>query len=254
MIRLARPSTVPPSLKRWGEKRTKLDCAAYDARPNDYQDGTERFAKKEYYKSRPVKKSLVEMHGSKCCYCESLFADPGYLHVEHFRPSGGVRQELDQKEDELPGYYWMTYKWENLFLACLGCNSSHKGTRFPLADASKRARSHHADLRDEDPLFIDPAEDDPRSHIRFDEDLPFGTTEEGKKSIDGLGLRRPELRVQRRKVLGEIETRISILDAAASSPKDSKLQALASKARAYIEEARQPGAEFSSMVIDFTTG
>ena len=252
MIRVTRPSTVPPSLKKWGEEQTKLDCAAYDASPSDYQDGTARFKKKQYYKTKPVKKLLVKMHRSKCCYCESRLADPGYLHVEHFRPSGGVRQEFDQTDDELPGYYWLTYKWDNLLLACLGCNSRHKGTRFPLADPSRRARSHHDDVESERPQFVDPAEHNPRDHIRFNDDLPIGTTGEGWDSIEGLGLRRPELGIERRNLLKVIWTHAWILEAADSYPTDSKFQARASEARKYIEEAKQPGAEFSSMVIDFT--
>lgn len=230
-----------------------LDCAAYDACPKDYHNGTVRFTKKNYYKSKLVKTLLVTMHRRKCCYCESRYAERGYLHVEHFRPSGGVRQDFDQTDDELPGYYWLTYKWDNLLLACLGCNSKHKGTRFPLADPSKRARSHHDDIEREHPQFINPAEQDPRGHIRFDDDLPIGTTEEGWDSIKGLGLRRPELQVDRHMLLEEIRTQAEILDLAASYPSASKLQTFASKARRYIDKAKRPEAAFSSMVIDFTT-
>ena len=252
MIQLKRPRTVPPNLKKLGEQQTNVDCTEYDACPKAYRGGTKRFKEwKDYYKAPPVKKVLIKMHRSKCCYCERLFRDPGELHVEHFRPKGGFRQDLDQKHDELPGYYWLAYKWDNLFLSCFRCNLT-KSTRFPLADPAQRARSHHDEVEKEHPHFIDPAKDDPRSHIRFDEDLPVGRTKEGRDSIEGLGLRRPELEVDRSILLGEIRTRAEILDLAASSLSWAGLQTAASKARKYIDEAKRPEAEFSSMVIDFT--
>src|SRR5215212_9268949 len=106
MIRIRRPEKGPASLKRWGEKQTRLDCAAYDACPDDFQQGARRFPKKEHYKTKTVKDLLVEIHHSKCCYCEKKFSRSN-LHVEHYRPKSGVRQTLDQREDEAPGYYWL---------------------------------------------------------------------------------------------------------------------------------------------------
>lgn len=210
MIQIARPDKGPASLRRLGEKQTQLDCDAYDACPGDYHSGVARFTRRKYYSSRAVKDRLVEIHRSKCCYCEKRLRSRAYLHVEHFRPACGVRQAPSQKKDKLPGYYWLAYRWENLLLSCHDCNSIFKRTFFPLANPRERARSHHNDVTGERPLLVDPAIQDPRDHIRFDDDLPKGITRQGRTTIDRIGLRREELREDRLSLLHQIDTYCSI--------------------------------------------
>jgi hypothetical protein len=82
-----------------------------------------------------------------------------------------------------PGYYWLTYTWENLLLSCAACNKklSDKPTwtdpttgpaagkldRFPLQDEHQRAMDPSFDLSLQ-PLLIDPTRLDPEDHITFD--------------------------------------------------------------------------------------
>ncbi|HEY2293622.1 MAG TPA: hypothetical protein VGM86_23195 [Thermoanaerobaculia bacterium] len=250
MIRIRRPDKSPASLKRWGEKQTRLDCDAYDACPSDYQSGAKKFPKKEYYSAKAVKDLLVEIHHGKCCYCEKKFTRSN-LHVEHYRPKSGFRQTLDQKQDDLPGYYWLAYRWDNLLLSCHDCNNLCKGTRFPLANPKKRARSHNDEVEQERPLFIDPTRQDPRKHVSFDQDTPRSDTRQGRMTIEGLRLRRPELREERLEKLAYVNARLAILAAAKKHPVDAELQAEASKARQFLEAAKRPEAEFSAMVEDY---
>lgn len=252
MIQVQRPINGPSILKRLGEKQTSFDCTAYDACPADYHSGKASFQKRkrEYYSDKEVKDLLVKMHNSKCCYCEKKLWSP-YLHVEHFRPKGGVRQALDQKNDEPPGYYWLAYRWENLLLSCHDCNSRFKRTFFPLANPAERARSHHDDLTREHPLFVDPAGQDPRDHIRFDGHTPKGLTRQGHVTVEGIGLRRAELTEARLKCLKDIRFRYAVLVRAAKYRDDAELQAMAKEALDVIEAAKRPDAEFSSMVIDY---
>ena len=251
MIRIHRPGRVPARLKRLGKKQTRLDCGAYDASPDDYHSGKKRFPKRNYYKAQEVKAVLVAMHHSKCCYCETKYGTPAYLHVEHFRPKSGFRQARKQSKDELPGYYWLAYRWENLLLSCHDCNSRHKGTFFPLSNPKKRARSHHFAIAKEHPVLVNPAEEDPLGHIRFDEDLPIGTSWRGRATIAGLGLRRNNLREDRLKLLGIIKRYHEIIELSAEFPNVAKLQAIALKYGKLINDAKQGDAEFSSMVIDY---
>ena len=147
MIRIERPATGSSILKRKGERQTKSDCESYDACPSDYNSGVKKFPRRNYYSSKPVKKLLVDIHHGKCCFCETWFAESINLDVEHFRPKAGVRQDLDQKEDELPGYYWLAYRWDNLLLSCNACNRQFKKTLFPLKNPSDRARNHNEDVQ-----------------------------------------------------------------------------------------------------------
>jgi hypothetical protein len=253
MIQISRPSKGPLSLQRSGEKQTRLDCAAYDINPDDYNSGRKSFDKRTYYNGKTVKDLLIRIHRSKCCYCEKRYLSRGYLHVEHFRPKSGVRQTNDQTKDELPGYYWLAYCWDNLLLSCLDCNCSYKRTLFPLANPKNRARSHRDDISRERPLFVDPVDQDPRDHVRFDDDLPTGITSQGVTTINKIGLRRVELREDRLALLKQIRVRQDILSFANANPVNAELQALAKAAREYIDMAMQPDAEFSSMVIDYVT-
>lgn len=250
MIQIRRPDKGPASLQRWGEKQTRLDCDAYDNYPGDYQSGSKKFPKKKYYSARAVKDLLVKVHHSKCCYCEKKFSRAN-LHVEHYRPKSGVRQSLGQTKDELPGYYWLAYRWDNLLLSCHDCNNLCKGTYFPLSNPKQRARWHVNDLGKERPLFIDPAGQNPRKHIRFDHDAPKSDTPQGRMTIDGLRLRRTELTEDRLRQIDNVNVRLAILAGAKKNPDDAELQAEARKASQFLEAAKRPEAEFSSMVKDY---
>jgi uncharacterized protein (TIGR02646 family) len=251
MIQIRRPAAGPASLKRLGERQTRLDCADYDLHPGAYRSGKASFPKRKYYSAKEVKALLVEIHHSKCCYCEKRFRSRANLHVEHFRPKSGFRQAPSQKGDDLPGYYWLAYNWENLLISCHDCNSVYKHTFFPLAVPARRARSHHDDVAREQPLLVDPVGQDPRDHIRFDGDLPKGITRQGRKTIKGLGLRRVELKEDRLSLLNQIDTFYTFLQLVAKHPNISELHAKAKEARKFIEAAMRPEAEFSSMVIDY---
>ncbi len=250
MIRIERPAEPPPSLKRWGEIQTTCDRAEYKACPHAYDVGVRKFPEKFYYRSSRVKTQLVEIHHCKCCYCEQGL-HPDVLHVEHFRPKRGFRQALRQKTDEWPGYYWLAYQWDNLLLACPTCNSTYKRTFFPLANPKKRARSHCYDVGQEKPLLIDPAREDPRRHIRYENEVPMGVTKRGRETIKGIGLDRSNLREDRLHAIAHIEARFTITEAATKHTGDRELQAKAAEASAFIESAVQPHAEFSSMAIDY---
>ena len=253
MIRINRPVGVPDRLKRLGERQTRLDCEAYDTSSDDYHSGNKGFPKRNYYSAPEVKDVLVEMHYSKCCYCEKRYTTRAYLHVEHFRPKSGFRQARKQTKDELPGYYWLAYRWENLLLSCHDCNSVYKRTFFPLSNSKKRARCHNDEIAEEHPVLVNPADEDPRDHIRFDEDLPTATSRRGCATIVRLGLRRPNLREDRLKLLGQIKRYHEIIELSAERLDDTELQAIALKFGKFISDAKQRDSDFSSMVIDYCT-
>ncbi len=238
-------------MKRKGERQTKSDCESYDACPSDYNSGVKKFPWRNYYSSKPVKKLLVDIHHGKCCFCETWFAESINLDVEHFRPKAGVRQDLDQKEDELPGYYWLAYRWDNLLLSCNACNRQFKKTLFPLKNPSDRARNHNEDVSQELPLFVDPVGQNPRDYIRFSDDTPVGITPEGKVTIIKLGLCRPGVTGDRRT---HLDTIVKVYDGMKGLETRSGIsgsEALAKDLRKFIEKAMRPESKFSSMVSDY---
>ena len=252
LIQIRRADSAPATLEQLGSRQTERDCAAYEEAPEEYKSGRRRLSDKRYYSRQAVKDVLRKMHHDKCSYCETKLYTPAYLHVEHFRPKAAARQSRAE-HDEYPGYYWLAYCWENLLLACFDCNTTHKGTLFPLVDPSQRARSHADDVSREREQFVNPSAEDPRNHIRFEGDLPVAQTERGRHIIEGLGLCRSSLTELRLQRIREVEVNIKIIQIieAMQSPKKEAFLDDICEARSFVEKAQGPECQFSSMVMDF---
>lgn len=141
-----------------------------------------------------------------------------------------------------PGYYWLAYDWKNLLFSCQICNQRYKKNLFPLRDDTRRAVSHHDDIGDEEPLFINPALVDPVPHISFREEVPYavGGSPSGAASIAQLGLDRAELDERRRDRLNLL---LALKNALVALPEES----LGAEARAILDEAVLDSAEYASM-------
>lgn len=246
MIRIERPREAPEVLQTIGEQKTAENCESYDRHRNDYHDGSEKFGfDSNVYGHDSVKNALLRAQHAKCCYCESKFRATSYGAVEHFRPKRAVKQDKDQRM-EYPGYFWLAYNWSNLLVSCEVCNTTYKGNLFPLGDDTKRARSHRDHLDAERPLFIDPAGEDPRQHIRFRRAEVVDLTERGRVTIQGLGLGRSQLEEARRERLAHLEALRWIVEIEDGATMDE-----VERARKQLEEAILPGAKYSSMARDF---
>ena len=246
MIRIERPPESPEVLQTKGRRKTNENCSRYDIHVNDYRDGSRKFEfDSAVYGHNSVKSALLQAQFGKCCYCESRFGATSYGAVEHFRPKGAVQQEPDQGR-EYPGYYWLAYAWDNLLVSCEKCNTTHKRNLFPLGDDSARARSHHDDLNAECPLFVDPATEDPRRHIRFRGAAVVSATRRGQATIEGMGLRRSDLEEARMERLHKLRLLCEIVKLEGMASKD-----LVESARRELEEAILPHTKYSAMAHDF---
>ena len=255
MIRIRKPAEVPESLKDSGTKETRKDCEAYDQNPNNYRSGLTKFRfYRRIYAAEDVKDTLKRAQYGKCCYCEDKFLATSYGAVEHFRPKGGVQQN-EQQDLQYPGYYWLAYDWNNLLFSCERCNTSHKRNLFPLLDETKRAVSHHDDITKEQPLLINPAQEDPQEHLHFREEVVIGDTEKGRQTIQALGLMRKGLRNDRHKHLSVLKTLHDGLEAyrklAKSGNDSTNLMKEIEEAEERIRHHLSCEAEFSAMARDF---
>ena len=248
MIRIERPPEPPTILQESGKRETNKNCKIYDCHPENFRDGSAKFEfDKDIYGHISVKNALSCAQHGKCCYCESRFGGTSYGAVEHFRPKGSV-QQCRKQSMEYPGYYWLAYAWTNLLVSCEKCNTTHKRSQFPLADESARARNHHDDVDAEQPLFIDPAQEDPRQHIRFRGAAVFSITVRGKETIEGVGLRRHALVEARREKLDNLRVfrdMVEISELGGSVEAD-----LVERARERLKKALEPNAEYSAMAQD----
>ena len=194
MIRIERPRASPEILQVAAERKTQENCEAYELHPDDYQSGARKFNfDNVIYGHESVKSTLLQAQHDKCCYCESKFGAASYGAVEHFRPKGAVQQGQGLG-GEHPGYYWLAYSWSNLLVSCERCNTSHKRSLFPLANPELRARCHYDDVDRETPLFVDPAREDPRRHIRFRGPAVEPLRKEDMRRLEGWDCDGPSLR------------------------------------------------------------
>jgi uncharacterized protein (TIGR02646 family) len=248
---LVRKGAAPARLLAQGAARTRVLCRAFDTNPQNYSSNRTSFKfLASVYGHSDVRSSLESAQHGKCCYCEVKIPKPyAPMHVEHYRPKG-YSQQSSKAVKNYPGYYWLAYDWDNLFLSCQFCNSSNKRNFFPLSQTARRAVSHHGDIFRESPLILNPSgPDDPRDHIKFHQEIPKGRTRRGKTTIAVIGLDRQdhELRLQAYTDLKDIRLQIQ---------RWSGKRALAAKdivrrASAVLENAVRPSSPWSAMAQDF---
>lgn len=179
----------------------------------------------EVYKRREIAAALTEVFHDKCAYCESPIGLVTPKDVTHYRPKSSVTGR-----PEHPGYWWLASDWDNLLVSCPDCDRvrshagerSGKGTRFPIADESKRAFEEGGEA-DETPLLLDPCRDHPESHLVFDPTgLVVSDTLQGQTTITVVGLNRRGLVEARQQVAADLAFLIDNIEGLlAESPQGS---------------------------------
>lgn len=265
MIKINKPAQIPITLRNRGVIETGNDChivghdlAAFLAGELKLDD-----AISAVYGSIPVKRDLIDCHNGKCCYCERN-RDKVEVDVEHFRPKRAVTETREDTVMQYPGYYWLAYDWDNLFLSCKGCNQTWKRNSFPLSNPANRTRWHNDvnTIENEEPLLVNPS-DEPRDHIRFSNEAPYPIDEIGQVTIRELGLlERSELEEARLTTLKSIRKSKAIIECLRSAIAQNKTETVEhllnhhdyEEAITDIETATLPSSVFSSMAIDFLDG
>ena len=235
-----------------GLKHVQEYCEAYAANPDDYANGKKFEFDRNIYGHKTVRTALANAQNNKCCFCEGRFDAQAYPDVEHYRPKRCVKQDFGA-QIQYPGYFWLVYRWENLYYSCRICNSK-KGVYFPLVDLQTRARCHTDNLDMEEPLILDPGgPGNPRKHIQFHGEIAVGVTPAGWKTIDVVDLNRSALRedrlahLNRLRLLFDISDKLRSIDNEESSNDDS----LWKRALRELDEALLRTAQYSAMSEDF---
>lgn len=265
MIKINKPAQIPITLRNRGITETQNDCNRVEQDHGAFLLGDEKLddAISTVYGSNPVKRSLIACHKGKCCYCERK-RDRVEIDVEHFRPKRSVTEDCEDNKKKYPGYYWLAYDWQNLFLSCKGCNITWKGTSFPLSNRNNRSRWHNDinTVENEEPLLVNPS-DEPRNHIRFNDDAPYPIDEIGLVTIQEIGLlERLELREARATTLKHLRKSFYLVESLRLAITLNKTDVMdhirnhqnIEEAISDIETAILPSSEFSSMAIDFLNG
>jgi hypothetical protein len=93
-------------------------------------------------------------------------------------------------------------------------------------------------------MLIDPADEDPRVHIRYNGDAPYGLTARGQATINRLNLRRGDLLERRQALLSVLTNLRSVAAVMPNAPE-------AREAKAHMQLLAASSEEFSAMVVDF---
>jgi len=219
-----------------------------------YNLGERNFTSEDFdnniYRNSEVKEVLTFIQYSKCGFCESKITHIDYGDVEHFRPKAGWVQNKERLNK--PGYYWLAYDWQNLIFSCKKCNQRHKRNLFPLFPKSTRALSHNDDISIEDPLFINPNQEDPEEFIEFNLEIPtsINKNKRGIVTIECLGLDRKPLNEQRRDKLKMVNTIYNLAKGYPDTNPELKAKARA-VVQEYYDQSHLDSAEYSSMLKSF---
>jgi uncharacterized protein (TIGR02646 family) len=150
---------------------------------------------RKHYCHAQVQMALEKLFHGKCAYCEHLVDDSEW-DVDHYRP----KRRVAEREDH-PGYYWLTYTWENLYLVCKFCNQRRKDRphwdapsggpaqgkyeQFPVDDEANRAMSPSDNLDRELPYLLDPCDDEPSEYLRYGPDGDIHAVSNYTKGVFG---------------------------------------------------------------------
>jgi uncharacterized protein (TIGR02646 family) len=180
-----------PSAEARGLRDLRAVLAARKLESKDFDEGI--------YKHADIRDALWAMQHHKCCYCENKY-ERSYSDVEHFRPKAAAVRGTEPGDPADPGYWWLAYRFENLYFACAICNRSHKRAYFPLEAGSSALAAEDAPPGLEKPLLLDPAAPDLADHLKFVQNLggawriaPRNRSPRGKTTIKVCGLGRPDL-------------------------------------------------------------
>jgi hypothetical protein len=158
------------------------------------------------YKGTDVRHTLDLLFHGKCAYCEARYEFVGPVDIEHYRPKGAVEGDAAHR-----GYWWLGAAWENLLPCCIDCNrrrfqltpadftsltamampmpgsagsfaplKTGKEASFPIGavrvTAEPPAHSGASALAAEEPLLLNPCEDEPAQHLLYwiDRSRPLG--------------------------------------------------------------------------------
>ncbi len=247
MIRIHKPKTPPEKLTIDGKQKRRSHCTSYSRNPSTYETGTKKFEfDSSIYAHKTVKQALIKAQHQKCCFCERLIGTDG--DVEHFRPKQAYKQATGEAL-KYPAYYWLAYEWENLYLACTGCNQRHKQNLFPLQNPAERATNHKEKIEQEQPLFIDLGKENPEDFIGFRGVIAYAIqgSQRVQTTIDSLKLNNRSLPEARLEKLQPLRGLNQVLLLAMQRQDDQEFQELAREAKDILENAVLDSAEFASV-------
>ena len=165
-----------------------------------------------------LKDPFGDLSDDKCWYCETPWNRDDFA-LDHYRPKRAVMGDEKHK-----GYYWLSFKRDNLIFSCKYCNERRrdkqqeltggKGSFFPLGVLGVRAYCEDDELADERPLLLSPTKATDPSLIAFrgngeafpalDPNVDPHLFERGKMSVELYHLNHYRLTRARLQILAQL--------------------------------------------------
>ncbi|MFE6507649.1 AAA family ATPase [Nocardioides sp. NPDC057767] len=189
---------VPPSLTDSGRLRDAQAAAEVFFRSRTTAARQSRFEFDDRLLERPdVRRSLERLFQGLCAFC-STAVGPDFV-VHRFRPpqdSLGDDAKVHRRH-----YYWLAYRWSNLYAACTNCVQS-QGQQFPVEGKRLDLGRGESNSSREERQLLDPCADDPEQELVY---LPSGEVaarrDRGRRTIEVFSLNREDLVTTRQRVI-----------------------------------------------------
>lgn len=260
MIQINKPiigPVIPYTIGRTGQCKlvnsTESLIEQYTEDQDKFNNPSRRWRPYQIIYGHEIIKDLLKrnIQKNKCCYCEKEILSS--YEVEHYRPCSAYQQDYNGQTFK-PGYYWLSYRWSNLFYACSSCNKS-KGEYFPLADNLNRSIPHtvNQNCENEIALLIDLVNEDPRTFIFYDGLDPKGTEENfdrGELMIKAVGLRNQDMYDERVSHWNKILAHKKFVEKVISRMNDENKAEEISDYTDYLDEKCNPELPFSTLISD----
>ncbi|HUC06974.1 MAG TPA: AAA family ATPase [Solirubrobacterales bacterium] len=153
-----------------------------------------------------VLRELGRISAGRCMFCGS----PGGrgLRPHRFRPpQDAIAADGSTSRRH---YWWLAFEWENVYFACGDCHFA-QGAKFPVANKRVRVGAKRDLNAKEEPLLIDPFEDDPEAiFIYLDSGEVVAPGGRGETTIETFDLNRPQLRAERQSEIAEVRGEIRV--------------------------------------------
>lgn len=206
--------------------------------------------KQSIYGHKAIKDLLKrDIQKNKCCYCEKEILSS--YEVEHFRPCSAFQQDYNGQIFK-PGYYWLSYNWNNLYYSCPSCNKS-KGAFFPLNNNANRDIPHtvNENCINEVVELINLVDENPTDFIIYDQLEPKGSLlnfDRGELMIKTVGLRNDDMYDERKshwnKVLAYKKTVERVINRLNGNDRQEEIDIY----NIYLNEKCNPAFPFSSLI------
>ncbi len=156
-----------------------------------------------------IKQVFLHSSSGTCHACESLRQQSTLqMALEQYRPKHFASNRL-KKQRNPHHYWWLTYSWDNFQILCVRCNRN-KATIFPIKGKRAELMTTGNALITEEPLLLNPFDDQPTKHLVLDEKGQLHSlTERGAETIGIYRLNRSDLVEARNELYQNVKSELT---------------------------------------------